>query len=221
MSLCRDRLAYTQHCFGRLRMFAGCSYDHYVLDQGSEDGSVAWLEDEWRADRIRTLVVSGENRGIPAGMNTLIDTALGQHDYDVIVKFDNDCEMVQPDTLRTVCRLVDEGQAILSPKIRGLRNPPVSTRNVRIGDTVIEDIPQIGGIFLAVPGWWFSEGWRYSEDSPVWGGDDIEICRVWRARGGTCGYVADLEAWHYEGTDGQHATFPEYFERRVLEGGPV
>ena len=39
LTLTRDRLEYTQHCFETLRQNAGCDYDHYVLDQGSEDGT--------------------------------------------------------------------------------------------------------------------------------------------------------------------------------------
>jgi hypothetical protein len=80
----------------------------------------------------------------------------------------------------------------------------------------------VGWIFMAVPGDVFGEfEFRYSENNPVWGGDDVQLCHWFRGQGGHTGYVKDYDANHYRSTDGQHEDMPEYFERRVLEGGPV
>lgn len=213
VTLTRDRLAYTQHCFARLREHAGCDFDHYVLDQGSTDGTVAWLTGQ----PVEVTALS-ENIGISRGLNLLLDEALNPADYDVIVKLDNDCELVQPNTLNDVCDLAARGGALLSPRIMGLRQPPAATRELRIGDDLILDVPQIGGIFLAAPAWLYEDGgFRYSETNPYWGGDDIEVCAAWRANGGTCGYVNRLEAWHYETTCGQEARFADYFVRKHAE----
>ena len=225
LTLTRDRLDYTKHCFAKLEEFAGCEYDHYVLDQGSTDGTAEWLFDEWlRGDGLRFAERRFENIGIPRGMNFLLGE-VKKHEgrfqlYDVIVKFDNDCELTQPNTLRDVCKLALEGGALLSPRILGLNNPPPVTRELRIGDEIIQDIHQIGGIFLAAPAWVYDE-FRYSENAPVWGGDDVEICHWFRKQGGTCGYVKRLEAWHYEGTSGQHERYPSYFARTLAEGKPT
>jgi hypothetical protein len=108
---------------------------------------------------------------------------------------------------------------LLSPRILGLNNPPPVTRELRIGNETILDIPQIGGIFLAAPAWVYDE-FSYSEDVPPWGVDDVEICAWFRRQGGTCGYVKRLEAWHYEGTSGQHQKYPDYFARTLAEGKP-
>lgn len=217
LTLTRDRLDYTKWCFAKLHEFAGCEFSHYVLDQASKDQSQSWLTRELHAGRIRRLILSRENLGIAAGMNKLLDLT---RDYDVIVKFDNDCELTQPGTLRDVCRLTLEGGALLSPRILGLNNPPVPTDELRIGDEIILDVPQIGGIFLAAPAWVYDE-FRYSETGAPWGLDDVEICAWWRKRGGTVGYVKRLEAWHYETTSGQHAKYPDYFARTLAEGKPA
>ena len=79
----------------------------------------------------------------------------------------------------------------------------------------ILDIPQIGGIFLAVAGSIYNR-FRYNEVNED---DDVQLCWWWRGQGGRCGYVKRLEAWHYESTDGQWERYPDYFLRRVLEGG--
>ena len=212
VTLTRDRLDFTKHCFARLREFAGCDYDHFVFDQASQDGTREWLEEYDCAG----VWFAPENIGISRAMNKMHDLVSETADYDVVVKFDNDCELVQPNTLRDVCALTLAGGALLSPRILGLNNPPQPTRELRIGDEMILDIPQIGGIFLAAPAWIYDE-FRYSESNPTWGGDDVEICRWFRSRGGTCGYVKRFEAWHYMGTEGQRDADPEYFVRKDAE----
>lgn len=219
LTLTRDRLAYTQHCFAKLREFAGCDLDHYVLDNGSRDGTFEWLC-EWRPNLACAFQSEHENIGISRGMNELISYLCDYTDtpdYDVIVKFDNDCELTQPNTLRDVCQLALDGNAILSPRILGLINPPAPQGEFAIGGEAIVDIPQIGGIFMAVPAWIYRDGFRYDETNNL---DDVQLC--WWYRGthnGRCGYVQRLEAWHYETTRGQYARFPDYYRRQSAEYG--
>lgn len=221
ISLTRDRLEYTQHCFDKLREFAGCEFDHYVWDNGSQDGTFEWLEQEFDDCQIDGLYGGGENVGISRAMNAMLDMlkVMAPRDYDVIVKFDNDCELTEPDTLRRVAELTVAGNAFLSPRILGLNNPPASTGTFYIDDEPIWDIPQIGGIFLAAPASVYEE-YRYPEDGPTWGMDDAHICHWFRGRGGRCGYVEALTANHYEGTSGQWERYPEYFQRTLAEGKP-
>lgn len=214
LTLTRDRLEYTQHCFAKLSEFAGCEYDHYILDQGSQDGTREWLKDEYDSEFLFTL---GENIGISRGMNYLLDRLEGF--YDVVVKVDNDCELTQPDTLKVVGELVWGEDVLLSPRILGLQNPPLGLGEFVLQDEVIIDIPQIGGIFLAAASSVY-DYYRYPEKGPVWGLDDAHVCRWWRSQGGRCGYVKRLEAWHYQTTSGQHERYPDYFLRTLLEGKP-
>jgi GT2 family glycosyltransferase len=216
LSLTRDRIDYTKDCFATLHEYAGCDFDHYVLDNGSEDGTQHWLDGEFASDRVHTLILEPENIGRCRAMQQLVD--LCASDYDVIVTFDNDCQLTQPNTIRDLARLVEEGGCILSPRVLGLRNPPKPMRELAIGDEAILDVPQIGGICMAIPAWVFNE-FHYDTSQMMY--DDVHICGWFRQQGGTCGYVKRLECWHYETTDGQHERYPEYFERRVLEGGPA
>ena len=209
LSLTRDRLDYTKHCFASLYANAGCEFDHFVTDQGSEDGTVDWLLEHTDA----TVYAYPENIGIVPALNAMIDDLLDQADYDVIVKVDNDCELVTPNTLRDVCELVLERDAILSPHIRGLRSTPQP-----IGaDDKITFTEVIGGIFTAAPAWLFKNGYRHPLN-PTLDGEDFNLCWSFRMhRGGQVGYVNGYEAWHYETTDGQHLRFPAYFARREQE----
>ncbi len=217
LSVTRDRIDYTKHCFDSLHKFAGCQFDHYVFDNGSNDGTQEWLENEYDPTM---LVLSPENVGRCKALNRLLDETEEMDDYDVIVMFDNDCELTQPDTVGTISELTVTGGCILSPRILGLRNPPQPFRELVIDDEVILDIPQIGGIYSSAPAFIYTEGYRHNEDNPLYGREDVDLCGWFRTQGGTCGYVKRFEAWHYETTDGQHARYPEYFERSFAEGAP-
>ena len=206
----RDRLDYTKHCFDRLRENAGCDYDHYVVDQGSTDGTQEWLKHQ----PVEAILLTS-NMGISKGLNLLLDS-FNPVDYDVIVKFDNDCELVQENTLRDITQLTFDGDALLSPRILGLKQPPTFIRELRIDEEIILDIPQIGGIFLSAPAWVYDH-FRYSDANPTWGGDDVEICHWFRMQGGTCGYVKRLEAWHYETSAGQEERYGDYTARKRRE----
>ena len=179
LTLTRDRLAYTQHCFAKLREFAGCEYDHFVFDQGSGDGTMEWLR-AYQRDPETTICIypSSMNIGISRAMNRTLEYVTSfarfwQYEYDVIVKFDNDCELTQPNTLRDVCQLALDGNAILSPRILGLINPPAPQGEFAISGEAIVDIPQIGGIFMAVPAWIYRDGFRYDETNNL---DDVQLC---------------------------------------------
>ena len=215
LTLTRDRLEYTEHCFGLLHELAGCDFDHYVFDQASEDGSRDWL----LGQRFAHLTLANENVGINRGVNYLIDQAVPKG-YDVIVKFDNDCELIQPDTLRRISELVVDGDAILSPRILGLNNPPSPIGGSFIGDEQILLLTHVGGIFLAAPAKLYAQGYRHRSDAPLHGSDDGDVCVHWRRQGGRVGYVASLEANHCETTRGQWERYPEYFQRTLDEGKP-
>ncbi len=219
LSLTRDRLSYSQVCFQSLWEHAGIPFDHLVLDQGSTDGTSEWLEYGY-AGPWTNFIFESENIGIPKGMNKLLDLAC-EGEYDVIVSADNDAEFTMPDTLRILCETALEGNAILSPRIHGLRNPPGVGEAWKIGEQMIDESHALGNICRAAPATVYSDhGWRLVEDRPVWSGDEADIVRFWNAKGGRCGYMRSLIVNHYLGTMGQVADIPQYFARREREGGP-
>lgn len=211
LSVTRNRLDYTKHCFGKLHELAGHPFDHFVFDNGSDDGTFTWL----KTQKLKGAIYSDHNQGVAVPMNQLLD--LAGPDYDLYVKFDNDCELTSGDTLAQIVELMDE-KLILSPKIEGLRSPPgVGSVEGRLGYPAM-----IGGIFMAVPSWvYVDSGYRYPADSPLWGMDDVNLCNWFANHGGRVAYVMDLIANHYETTDGQWARYPEYFAIKVAEGLPV
>jgi len=213
LTLTRDRLAYTQHCFATLRENAGLEFDWFVLDQGSTDGTSTWLLDQ---DDLNVTLLS-HNIGICRGLNLLLDEAVNPSDYDLVVRFDNDCEVLYPDTLKTVGEVALAHNAILAPHVHGLNSPPTTLETVTVGDSTIDRVHHLGGIFMAIPAALFVDHeYRYDERNPLCGGDEM-ICPWWAARGGLVGYLAGAEVNHYETTDGQKLRFPAYWDRKVAE----
>lgn len=212
LTLTRDRLDYTKHCFGLLHAIGGISYDHYVLDQGSQDGTRGWLADVYRP---HFMWAHEGNMGISRGLNLLLDAL--NDDYDVVVKFDNDCELTTPGTLKTAATLVrDNPNWILSPKIEGLNNSVTPLHEVVLDGHRVGVLPAIGGIFLAAPASLYDD-YRHDVSNPVWGLDDANLGSYWRQHGNSLGYLLDAPAWHYETTRGQERRYPDYFERKYRE----
>jgi hypothetical protein len=218
LTLTRDRLPYTQHCFGTLRANAGCEYDHYVLDQGSVDGTRQWLAQH--AELFAGVVTLTANIGCTKGWNRLLRVASPLGRYDAIVCFDNDCEVLDPDTLVTVAGLAAEHEQILAPRVQGLMYPPATINRFALGDHMVDETQILGNIFMAIPSVLFwRDGFRWDEQAyQVWDGGE-SITQWHRARGGRCGYVQGFAVNHYLTTLGQVADIPEYFARRVREGG--
>lgn len=210
LSLTRDRLDYTEHCFRRLHELAGVPFDHYVLDNGSTDGTQEWLRNDYAPywSDLRP-----DNIGVSRGMNALLDQAQG---YDVIVKFDNDCELLVADTLKVAAEIAAAGDWIISPHIQGLNDPPAVQREQTVHGYRIGVPPIIGGIFMAAPASLY-ESYRHNEGNPPWGMDDVNLCSWWRTQGHDFGYLLEYPAYHYETTAGQRKRYPDYFERKDAE----
>lgn len=218
LSLTRDRLWSTKHCFETLRDLAGCPFDHFVLDNGSQDGTVEWLLEHGNCH----VSATGTNMGISRGMNELLDLVVPMG-YDVIVKVDNDLELLVPDTLRVCAEIAWAGAYITSPHIQGLNSPPSIERRIDLqqiiggGAMYRIGIPNLlGGIFMAAPATLY-ETYRHDPANPVWGLDDAKIVDHWRALGNEVCYLLDYPASHYLTTEGQAARDPQWYERKMAE----
>lgn len=216
ITMTRDRVDYTRYCFASLSAHAGCEYDHFVLDQGSTDGTLEYLSEWVRNGQGRSVIFSKTNLGICKAANALVLQAAPSR-YDVIVRYDNDCELTQPDTLKTCADLAHRYGAIVAPSINGLNHPPQTIRTVSLGGHLLDEKPILGGIFMCIPAFAFDEcGYRFDERSPLATGDEA-IVPWWRGRGGVAGWLQDVSVNHYETSEGQKSTYPEYEERKRAE----
>lgn len=221
ITVTRDRLDYTRHCFATLRARAGCDFDHYVYDNGSADGTRDWLDAEFKAGRLQGVAFSPGNIGVSRAINHLLDYFVTGHDYAAIVKVDNDCELVSHDALAAACTaVVARPTWILSPRILGLNSPPMVEAETVVHGLRVGQVGMLGGIFMAAPADVYgAHGYRHDPGNPVWGMDDVRLWSWWSQRGGRLGYMLDHEANHYETTEGQKERYPSYWERKKAEMG--
>lgn len=212
ITMTRDRIEYTEKCFQSLREKAGCDYDHYVLDNGSKDGTQDWLLASSRA--FKRVLLSSENLGLLHGFNVLLSVLDGI--YDVVIKFDNDCLI---HTNKVVKIIVEEmarmdWTAIISPRVLGLNKPPVPIRKIQQNGYVFSELNHFGGIFYPIP-------WRLAK--PISGqtflarGLDWKLSERMRSNGLKLYYLEDIKVEHCDGTNNQALKYPEYFSRKYEE----
>lgn len=217
-TLTRDRLEYTKHCFKTLRDNAGMDYDHYVLDNGSTDGTAEWLEEN--ESQFKEVVLVPGNVGISSGSNMLLDEIF-KSEYDIIIKMDNDCEVWTKNILQHISELItamkeSKMQMILSPRVEGINKQPNRVKTFKLTVYNIGVTGIVGGLFHIVPAEIYAQ-YRYPLELPkAWGQDD-DFCEWARQRDIKKGYIENLVVNHYETTVGQAARFPEYFERKWKE----
>jgi glycosyltransferase involved in cell wall biosynthesis len=220
-TLTRDRLDYTRHCFGLLWEKAGYEYDHYVIDNGSQDETVEWLMHNQK--RFSVIHALGHNHGIAIASNIALGY-IRDGNYDLIIKIDNDCEIVTDGIIGSIVDLYGQKWTqypydkrwMLSPFVGGIVNQPGRSQDIWMGEHKVGVTSQVGGLFQVVP-WAVVKDYRYPEDLPMARGHDSKFCEWFRRRGGQCGYIENLLVNHYETTDGQARRYPEYFERKRIE----
>jgi glycosyltransferase involved in cell wall biosynthesis len=216
-TLTRDRLDFTKRSFKSLKKNAGYPYSHFIIDNGSEDGTQDWL----RKQKDLTIIsLNKENQGISKACNRALKTILKQ-DFDLIIKMDNDCEIVSSDILK---ELVNVYEAIppfyckfmLSPRVEGLNYQPQRIDRMEIAHHPVGITQIIGGIFQPIPTKCYKL-YNYPENLPKAKGQDEDINTWFRQLGGQVGYIEDLIVEHMDSTEGQKIKYPEYFNRKAKE----
>lgn len=219
-TLTRERLDYTKHCFSVLRELAGHAFDHYVVDNGSQDDTVEWLVSEYQAQQPGVVVIPNEtNVGISIASNQALDE-IGDG-YDLIFKIDNDCEVLYDGIIRRIVQIYENmpslrGEYMLSPKVEGIVNQPSRARYTMVDDCKLGVTGIVGGLFHVMRAQIYQQ-YRYDPNLPKARGQDEGVCGWFRKNGGTCAYIEDLTVAHYETTEGQAKRYPEYFERKWEE----
>lgn len=221
-----NRLEYTKHCFKTLQGKAGVEYDHYIVDNGSNDGTVeelkAWIDHLKDITRPKyfdgkvTAIFNEKNLGIGKACNQALDM-IG-NDYDLIIKFDNDCEVVSDNILKQIVEVYKgikkyAPRYILSPRVGGIVNQPNRHRYNMLAGRRIGLTAMVGGLFLITDG---NLNYRFNEENRR-KGNDTQICDWFKKNGGEVGYIEGLRVNHYKGTNQQAIDYPEYFKLKKDE----
>ena len=215
-SLTRDRLDYTKHCFQTLKEKAGMEYDHFIIDNGSEDGTQEWL----KTQNFKQVIFNKENVGISKASNQALEEIL-KGDYDLIIKFDNDCEVVSENIIGQITEIYQDikkfdSKYVLSPRVEGINHQPARGHYTQLAERRIGITGVVGGLFHIVPRSVYRD-YRYAENLPKAKGQDETFCEWARHNGCEVGYIEGLVVNHYEGTDNQAKRYPDYFKRKWNE----
>jgi GT2 family glycosyltransferase len=186
-------------------------FDHYIVDNGSIDGTKEFLK-SIESERVK-IILNSENRGVPVACNQAL-RAIGDN-YDFIIKMDNDCEITTVDWLRPILEIINgfNRRIILSPQVNGLgleikRYKRLSYKEFTVGLT-----RHVGGICVVAPAEVY-KFYRFNEKGPMHGNHDIDFSYKVQKKGYLMGYVEEIKAWHMDTTEGQHRKYPSYFQER-------
>lgn len=216
-TLTRDRLLYSRHCFSTLLEKAGYDFDHYIVDNGSQDGTVAWLDDN--KDLFKDVTYNAKNIGLCAGNNQALQMIRESGiQYDLIAKFDNDAEVVTENIVAEMVSLYSQADKpmLLSPRVVGINKQP-NRSYVELAYThPIGITNHIGGLFSWCNAYLYLQ-YTYPDNLPLARGDDSAFAYWVYQKELIVGYVEDLVVNHFETTAGQAARFPDYFTRKWEE----
>lgn len=202
-------------CFTSLWDNAGYNYDHYIIDNGSEDGTVVWLKEN--ENNFKKIIYLPKNVGISKASNLALDT-IGKG-YDLIIKMDNDCEIVSDNILESIVKVYTETVTIkesipsqdgitimhkkekevgfiLSPKITGIPFQPFRINQTKLNGWEIGLTTIVGGVFCIVPANIYLT-YKYPENLPLSSGQDTHFCEWALEHRIKIGYIEELFINHY------------------------
>jgi len=215
-TLTKDRLEYTKRTFESLTKKTHVSYDHFILDQNSKDGTVKWLEQFTHQLGKCYVYPLTLNIGINRGVNFIIEK-IGK-EYDIIVKIDNDVE-IKTDGWLQKCLSVLDKKMLISPFVKGLIDNREGVGRIGLDKKKLVGWTSfIGGICMIG----FRRAW--SEDSGGWefpvpkhAGGDRSFCKKLSLVGYRFGYKEDVVIRHIDTTAGQREKYKGYFSLRKQE----
>lgn len=218
-TITRDRLQATKKSFKALRLKAGIPFDHFVVDNGSVDGTQEWLQKH--DDRFARLYMSQQNLGQNIAANIMLDYIMDD-DYEWVVRWDND---IIPHSRNFLKKLVEAAETVkdmgalwvMSPKILKLKfPPPVIATGEDIGQRY-EVVRMLGGA-CRLHHRSFFDGWRFNKFGALGFGEANEVAdRVTKLQSCTV-RLPEIKVEHWLGEDGQIEAMPDEFgfEKRTV-----
>lgn len=198
ITLTKDRLFYTRECFKILKEKAGYPYKHFIVDNGSTDGTYRWLK-----DNNYRVISNKRNMGVTFGLKQAADLI---KKCDLVVKFDNDCEVITDNILKKLASFCKRHKnRVVSPKIHGINHPP---KGVMSGEW--EKLDMVGGIFRAMPYKIFMD---MAEMEILC---DSKQAEYFRKNNIEAGYLLSIEANHYETTNGQKERLGDEYHKNYI-----
>jgi len=217
-TLTMNRLEETKACFESLHKTAGYEFDHFVIDNGSTDGTKDWLDTK-PYENI-TCLYNPENEGISRASNKVIEL-IKSDNYDIIIKVDNDAIFITEGWLSKMVEIWKSNHMIaMSPYVQGLKDNVGGSPRFEYGyvkDQYVGVVQHLGGICCFADAHAY-DTFRWDEESFLHGVQDMEFSQYLKFNGYTMIYLENYYVNHGKGgTEDQHKRYPAYFEKRKLE----
>ena len=220
-TLTYDRLETTKKSFDSLHKTAQYPFKHFIVDNGSTDGTKEYLESYAVAHKAN-ITFNEDNKGISIASNQALDAMNeGRESPDIIVKVDNDAMFLTDGWLKRMVELWKSNRMlVMSTYIQGLKDNPGGAPREEYGMIKGEYLGltrHIGGIVHFADARAYKD-FRWSEKDVLHGAQDLELSNYLRSKGYLHAYLENFYTSHGEsGTEAQKLQYPEYFERRKSE----
>lgn len=199
-----NRLNLSKRWLKEIREKAGCEFYHIVIDNGSTDGTVEWLECEFKPDLILSLP---KNIGIIKAWLIGIRKAISLG-ANYIVKFDNDCEIQTKDVLKKLRDWIGKGckDFVIAPFDVVLNQDEFKHYHPRVlhegkeRGLNIKYVSHTGGMFQMLPKKAAQLLLKCTDISKI--GGDLLRGQYWRNHGISPVYLTDIKISH-KGVDQQ------------------
>lgn len=217
-TLTMNRLKHTMETLESMHKTTKYPFDHYVLDQGSEDKTWTWLCDNSKKYNLK-LHTEEKNLGISRGSNYLLDK-IG-YEYDVIIKVDNDLEFITGGWLETIVDIYERTRGVVvSPYIEGLIDHPGGFPRIRDGyldKNYVGIVQHLGGACIAAPTDVY-KGFRWEENDFYHGEQDWIFSQAVLKSGRVLMYLENVKVEHKfdtsSGANPQDKNEKEYLRAR-------
>lgn len=215
-----NRLSYTMETFESMRK-TKYPFNHFVLDQGSEDKTWTWLCDKEKEYNLK-IFTEDKNLGISRGSNYLLDK-IG-FDYDIIIKVDNDLRFLTENWLETIVDVYERTKGVVvSPYIEGLIDHPGGWPRIRDGyidKNYVGVVQHLGGACIAAPLEVY-KGFRWLENDFLHGEQDWVFSQEVMKQGRILMYLENVRVEHmFDTSSGANPTDEkdkEYLRKRKVE----
>jgi len=217
-TLTKDRLEFTRKTFESLNKLAGYDFDHYIVDQGSSDGTKDWLKKYAKAYKAK-IIWNDKNMGIPYASNQAIEE-IKKGDYDLVCKVDNDVLFKTTGWLKAMIDIYSVIWPIaLSPYPEGLIDNAGGVNRFNYGwlaGQFLGFVMHLGGMVTCVPMEVYKH-FKWPRMAFMHGGNDVLLSSWLNNNNYQLAYMENHRAEHMEGTRRQLEKYPEYFKQRQQE----
>jgi len=214
-----NRLNYTKRLFDGLEQSISEPYDHFIVDNGSTDGTVDFLK--LKFPDLTHIIFNKENKGIATAQNQALN--LIGDSYKYIIKLDNDMEFI---TKNWITGLIEVSQKmkdniVLSPYIDfGIKDDNLEkklgierTDRIHIAGHELSYTKHVGGAVRFASNKIY-QSYRWDENVPLISMEDVAFSEFCFNQGIQMGYVEDLIALHE--TEQHMKDYSKYYKSKDI-----